>query len=71
MSKGRSVARSASSGRFVTRGYARRAPAKTTVERVGGRTGNHRAVTRSAKSGRFVTSRWGDENPNGTIVQKV
>jgi len=71
MTRGRSLARSAKSGRFVTSGYAKRAPAKTSVERVGGSTGNSRAVTRSAKTGRFVTTAWGKENPGGTVVQKV
>ena len=71
MSRGRSVARSASSGRFVTSGYAKRAPSRTTVEKVGGNTGNGRAVTRSAASGRFVTTKRGKENPGGTINQRV
>lgn len=69
--KGRSVARSAKSGRFVSKGYAKRAPAKTMGEKVGGSTGNSRAVTRSARTGRFVTTKWGKENPGGTVVQKV
>jgi hypothetical protein len=71
MSKGRSVSRSAKTGRFVTSGYAKRAPAKTTTERVGGSTGNSRSVTRSAKTGRFVTSRAAQQNPSGTITQNV
>jgi hypothetical protein len=71
VTKGRSVARSASSGRFVTKAYAKRAPAKTTVEQVGGGTGNSRAVTRSASSGRFVSKGQGDANPGGTIRQQV
>lgn len=71
MTKGRSVARSASSGRFVTKSYAKRAPAKTTVERVGGSTANSRTVTRSASTGQFVPARQGDTNPGGTIRQKV
>ena len=71
MTRGRSVARSASSGRFVTKAYAKRAPAKTTIERVGGNTGNSRTVTRSASTGQFVTKRQGDANPGGTIRQQV
>lgn len=71
MSKGRSVARSTGSGRFVTKGYAKRAPAKTTVERVGGKTGNSRQVARSASTGQFVTSATAKRNPGGTIEQQV
>lgn len=68
---GRSVARSARSGRFVTKGYAKRAPAKTTVERVGTGTSNTRTVTRSARTGRFVSTEAGKRNPGGTIQQQV
>lgn len=67
----RSVARSAKSGRFVTKGHSRRSPRTTTVERVGKGTSNARTVTRSATTGRFVTKRWGDQNPGGTIRQRV
>lgn len=71
MARGRSVSRSAKTGRFVTRKHAARSPKTTTTERVGPGTSNRRTVTRSATSGRFVTTRWGRENPGGTIRQKV
>lgn len=71
MARGRSVSRSARSGRFVTTAHARRSPRTTTTEQVGSGTSNTRSVTRSAISGRFVTTRWGKENPEGTISQKV
>lgn len=71
MAKGRSVSRSASTGRFVTPARARRSPGTTTTERVGSGTSNGRAVTRSASSGRFVTTDWGRRNPGGTITQQV
>lgn len=68
---GRSVTRSASSGRFVTKSYARRAPSKTTTERVGGSTRNARAVNRSAATGRFVTAATAARHPSKTITQRV
>jgi hypothetical protein len=71
VTRGRSVARSALSGRFVTKAYAKHAPAKTTVDRVGGSTGNSRTVSRSASTGRFVPKGRGDDNPGGTIRQQV
>lgn len=71
MAKGRSVSRSALTGRFVTAAHARRSPGTTTTERVGAGTSNGRAVTRSASSGRFVTTAWGRRNPGGTVTQKV
>ncbi|OOG31513.1 ABC transporter ATP-binding protein [Corynebacterium diphtheriae] len=67
----RSVNRSASTGRFVSKASAARWPTKTITERVGVGTSNRRSVTRSATTGRFVTSRWGDQNPDGTIRQRV
>ncbi len=67
----RSINRSASTGRFVSKASAARWPTKTTTERVGAGTSNRRSVTRSATTGRFVTSRWGDQNPDGTIRQRV
>ncbi len=71
MARSRNVSRSASSGRFVTKGYARRAPSRTTTERVGGSTGNSRAVYRSAASGRFVKASTAARNPATTITQHV
>jgi hypothetical protein len=71
MARGRSVSRSAGTGRFVRASTARRHPGKTTTERVGGGTGNARAVHRSASSGRFVTKATAQRNPGGTITQQV
>lgn len=68
---GRSVNRSASSGRFVSKAAAARWPSKTTTERVGSGTSNKTTVHRSASSGRFVTKRTANGNPDGTISQRV
>lgn len=68
---GRSVNRSAGSGRFVSKAAAARWPGKTTTERVGGGTGNSRTVHRSASSGQFVTKGRAEGDPNGTIAQRV
>ncbi len=67
----RSVNRSASSGRFVTKAVAARWPGKTTTERVGSGTSNSRSVNRSASSGRFVTDAAARRNPGGTINQQI
>lgn len=67
----RSVNRSASSGRFVSKAAAARWPSKTTTERVGSGTGNSRTVNRSASTGRFVTPQTAKRNPGGTIQQQV
>lgn len=67
----KSVNRSASSGRFVSKATVARWPGKTTTERVGSGTGNNRTVTRSASSGKFVTKATGKRNPGGTISQQV
>lgn len=71
MAKGRSVSRSARTGRFVTTAHARRSPGTTVTDTVGGSTSNARGVTRSALTGRFVTTAWGRRNPGGTITQQV
>lgn len=71
MAKSKSVNRSASSGRFVSRATAARWPGKTTTERVGPGTSNNRAVHRSASTGRFVTANTAKRNPGGTIEQQV
>lgn len=68
---GKSVNRSAGTGRFVSKAAAARWPSKTTTERVGRGTGNSRTVNRSASSGRFVTEGTAKRNPGGTIQQKV
>lgn len=67
----RSVNRSASTGRFVSRAAAARWPGKTTTERVGSGTGNGHTVTRSASTGRFVPTSRGETDPGGTITQRV
>lgn len=71
MAKSRTVARSARTGRFVTKSYAKRAPAKTTVERVGGTTKNSRSVNRSASTGKFITQKAALANPATSITQKI
>lgn len=71
MARSRTVSRSASTGRFVTKGYARRAPSRTTTERVGGSTRNSRAVHRSASTGRFVKASTVAKNSSTTITQRV
>lgn len=68
---GRTVNRSASSGRFVSNATAARWPAKTTTERVGSGTSNARTVNRSASTGQFVTPKQANANPGGTISQRV
>ena len=67
----KSINRSASTGRFVSRATAARWPGRTTTERVGTGTSNSRTVTRSASTGRFVTPQNGKRNPGGTISQQV
>lgn len=68
---GRTVNRSAGSGRFVSSAAAARWPGKTTTERVGAGTSNARAVNRSASTGQFVTDAQAKRNPGGTITQRV
>lgn len=58
-------ARSAISGRFVTKAHANRSPRTTVTERVGG--GSTGGVYRSAISGRFVTTAHGRRSPHTTI----
>ena len=67
----KSINRSASTGRFVSRATAARWPGRTTTERVGPGTGNTRTVSRSAATGRFVTEQTAKRNPGGTISQQV
>lgn len=71
MARARTVTRSAKTGRFVTKSYAKRAPSKTTTERVGGSTKNTRTVYRSADTGQFVTQKFAAAEPATTISQKV
>ena len=68
---GRTVSRSAGSGRFASRATVARWPGKTTTEQVGSGTGNSRAVNRSAATGRFVTERRAKGDPGGTVTQRV
>lgn len=71
MVRTRTVARSAKTGRFVTKSYAKRAPSTTTTERVGGSAKNTRTVYRSAATGQFVTQKVAEAMPATTISQKV
>jgi hypothetical protein len=72
MARGKSVARSASTGRFVSKATARRSPSRTTsCERVGDTTKNSRTVNRSAGTGRFVTKAHAFRSPKTTIQQRV
>jgi hypothetical protein len=71
MARGRSVSRSASTGRFVSRSSAARWPGRTTTERVGRGTGNARTVNRSASTGRFVKAATAQRHPESTITQRV
>ncbi|TPV53116.1 ABC transporter ATP-binding protein [Pseudarthrobacter phenanthrenivorans] len=68
---GRTVNRSAGSGRFVSKAAAARWPSKTTTERVGSGTSNAKTVNRSAVTGQFVTGAAAKRNPGGTISQRV
>lgn len=65
-------ARSAVSGRFVTKATARRQPSTTVVEstkRHQGRT--EVTVARSAKTGRFVTMATAARRPHNTLVETI
>jgi hypothetical protein len=57
--------RSASSGRFVTKGYATRAPNKTVAESRGG--GSTHGAHRSAVTGKFVKPSTAARHPDTTI----
>ncbi len=66
MAKGH--ARSAVTGKYVTRGTAARNPRTTVTEHGGNRsTGTHH---RSAISGRFVTPGTARRHPNTTVTEK-
>lgn len=68
-SSGRSVNRSASNGKFVSKATVARSPGKTVTQHVGGsKTGQ--TVTRSASSGQFVTKAAAKRNPGGTVTEK-
>lgn len=75
----RRVGRSAKTGRFVKKSYAKKHPSTTVVESV--RIGKwddtidvgpkFRKVARSAKTGRFVKKSFADKHPSTTIVEKI
>lgn len=58
--------RSASSGRFVTPGLARRSPS-TTVQEPRGASGSSGPHYRSAITGRYVTTAHGRRSPSTTV----
>ena len=65
MAKG-TRARSAGTGRFVTKAHAKRSPKTTVVERIGG--GSTGGVGRSAITGRFVGKGQVRRRPGTTII---
>lgn len=64
MAKG-TIARSAGTGRFVTKAHAKRSPNTTVVERIGG--GSTNGTGRSAISGKFVNASHVKRHPGTTI----
>lgn len=68
---GRTVNRSARTGRFVKAATARRNPRTTSTEKVGSGTSNSTSVHRSTITGRFVTPATAKRNPGTTINQSV
>ena len=67
----RTVSRSAKTGRFVSKGTARRSPRTTSTERVGRGTSNKTTVNRSTATGKFVKASTAKRHPDTTITQKV
>ena len=65
MAKG-TRARSARTGRFVTKSHAKRSPKSTVVERIGG--GSTGGVGRSAITGKFVRKSQVRRSPGTTII---
>lgn len=65
MAKG-TRARSARTGRFITKAHAKRSPKTTVTEKVGG--GSTKGAGRSAISGRFVTKAHVKRSPGTTIT---
>lgn len=65
MAKG-TRARSAGTGKFVTKSHAERSPKTTVVERIGG--GSTGGTGRSAISGRFVSKAYVRRRPGTTII---
>lgn len=71
----RSVSRSASTGRFVSKATTARWPSKTVVQRVAGASGRGRTASRSAATGRFlegtkVKVRFGAETRSATVLEQ-
>lgn len=65
MAKG-TRARSAGTGRFVTKAHAKRSPKTTVVEKIGG--GSTNGTGRSAISGKFVNAGQVKRSPKTTII---
>ena len=63
-----SRARSASTGRYVTRATAARHPRTTVVEATGGRGGY--GGSRSAITGRYVSAATAARHPNTTVTER-
>ena len=61
----RTRARSADTGRFVTKDYAKRHPNTTVKEDIGG--GSNNGAMRSAKTGRFANKDYARKNPKTTM----
>lgn len=61
----RHVSKSASTGRFVSKGTVARNPRGTVTQTVGSKAGGYR----SASTGRFVTPATARRNPGGTIKE--
>ena len=68
-SGGGSWARSASSGRYVSKATAVRSPSRTVTERIGG-SGGKGAHARSAITGRYVTGATAARWPAQTVVER-
>jgi hypothetical protein len=68
---GRTVSRSASTGRFVKASTARRSPKTTSTENVGRGTSNETTVNRSTITGHFVKESTAQRHPDTTITQQV
>ena len=67
----RSVGRSASTGRFVSKGTVATWPGKMVTQTVGGGAkGTERTVNRSASTGRFVQASTAQWHPNATATEQ-
>lgn len=65
MARSGTRARSAGTGRFITKAHAARSPRTTLVESAGARSSG--GTYRSARTGQFVTTKHGKASPNTTI----